>query len=542
MASIQQKIEKVREMIKKEALVFKHQMRITNYDGSQPGWIFDLRNIFLKPEPLDLITDIFWEKFEKEYPFQVGGQETASIPLISAIVLKSRKMGKPVNGFFIRKSRKPIGLQRIIEGEVGSEKIILVDDLINTGTTVFRQAKALGAVGKKIDTYFTLVNFRAEENIKKLGRENIKLISLFDLSDFGLIYGKNEKDNFEERFDIIWKFESSDPQFQQRQPKSTPCVDENKIYFGNDSGYFWALNQADGTAAWKFKTGYDFQKKYIYSSPAIHKDWVYFGAYDGNIYALNKETGKLKWKNLDADYVGSSPALAPDLDSLFIGCQYGLFNKKGGLLAIGLETGKKIWEFTIPAMVESSPAYCPGGKAVAIGDNSGFIYLLDAKSGKLKWKFKTGGPIKASFFFDLEKNLLLFGSYDKCLYALDIDSGEIKGKFETMEIIYSTPVVLGQNAYFTSLDKNLYSLNLETGKLNWRFEAGGRIFSSPRIFENKIYFGSTDGKMYEIDLENKKKSYFQALERITDDIIYNPKTKRFFVATYANEIYCLNKK
>lgn len=542
MNDFEEKIKKIKKIIEKDSLIFKNQQKIIKSDGREVDWIFDLRSIFLKPEPLDLLTDIFWHIFEKEYPFQIGGQETAAVPLISAIILKSQKIGKPINGFFMRKHRKPTGLQKIVEGVISDKKIILIDDLINSGNTIFRQIKFLDTIGKKADICFTLVNFHGKENTDKLSEKKIKLVSLFNLFDFGLSYNKNNKDTFEENFKVIWKFESPSPQFHQRIPKSTPCIDEDKIYFGNDSGHFWALNQNDGTMAWKFKTGYDFKKRYIYSSPAIYKDTVYFGAYDGNVYAINKKTGKLKWKNLDADYVRSSPFVAPNLNFLFIGCQFGLFNKKGGILALELETGKKIWEYQISSLVESSPAFCPEKKVVAIGSNSGSIYLLDAKSGKLIWKFKTSGPVKASFSFDLNKNLILFGSYDKCVYALDINSGEIKGKFETMEIVYSTPLILDNNIYFTSLDKNLYSLDIESGKLNWRFEAEGRIFSSPKIFERKIYFGSTDGKMYEIDLENKKKSYFQTLERITDDIVYNAQTKKFFVTTYANEIYCLEKR
>jgi outer membrane protein assembly factor BamB len=543
MNEIEKKISKVRDEIKKNALIFNHQQRIVDNRGNEAQWIFDLRNVFLKPEFLDMVADIFWSLFEKEYPFQVGGQETAAIPFISAIVLKSHLIKKPVNGFFIRKSRKPIGLQKIIEGCINDEKIILVDDLINTCTTVFRQAKVLDAVGRKVDTYFSLVNFHGDKNIEKLSEKKIKLVSLFGLSDFDISYGQKKRDALEEGFDEIWKFKSPRPQYHQRQTKCTPCLDKDKIYYGNDSGYFWALNQSDGTVAWKFKTGYDFQKKYIYSSPVIYKNWVYFGAYDGNVYALDKETGKLRWKNMDSDYIGSSPAISQDLKMLFISCQYGLFKRKGGaLLALDIETGKKKWEYAIPALTESSPACYKDKKNVVVGSNNGFVYLLDAENGKLRWKFRTNGPVKSSFTFDQERNLVLFGSYDKCLYALDIDSGEIKGKFETREIIYSTPVIFGRNVFLTSLDKNMYSLNLESGKLNWRFEAGGRIFSSPRIYENYIYFGSTDGRMYEIDSENKKKSYFQTLERITDDIVFNPQTQRFFLATYANEIYCLVKK
>ncbi|MDP2655489.1 MAG: hypothetical protein Q8P17_03070 [bacterium] len=48
--------------------------------------------------------------------------------------------------------------------------------------------------------------------------------------------------------------------------------------------------------------------------------------------------------------------------------------------------------------------------------------------------------------------------------------------------------------------------------------------------------------MYELDPETgKETAFFQAVERITAAATYNPKTKRFFVPTFANEIYCLSK-
>ncbi|MEW6408385.1 MAG: PQQ-binding-like beta-propeller repeat protein, partial [Patescibacteria group bacterium] len=101
----------------------------------------------------------------------------------------------------------------------------------------------------------------------------------------------------------------------------------------------------------------------------------------------------------------------------------------------------------------------------------------------------------------------------------------------------------GQFVYFSSLDKHLYSVNLDTGKLNWKFAASGRFFANPVIIDDKIYIGATDGRMYEIDAETGKLlDFFQATERITNQIAYNPQTQIIFLPTYANEIYCLKKK
>lgn len=542
MLANEEKIKHLKKIIAKSGLITKNRQKIISPNGGESNWLFDLRNVFLNPEGLNLITDIFWQYFEKEYPFQVGGQEIAAIPLVSAIVLESQRKGKPINGFIIRKSRKPTGLQKLIEGAVDENKIILVDDLINSGSTILRQIKVLESVGKKVDTVFVLIRFRDENYYKFVEERGSKIISLFSLKDFNLSRDEKADSPPPQNFKIIWHFQSPEPNYFYRVPKSAPCLDEEKIYFGSDSGYFWALNQENGLAVWKFKVGHHVKGKTIFSSPAIYKDVIYFGAYDGNVYALDTASGKPKWVFREADWVGSSPAIAPDLNLLFIGLEFGLFKKRGGIVALDLKNGEKKWGYEMSEFVHCSPAYCPEKNLVAIGGNDFCVYLFDAKNGELKWKFKTGGEIKTSLIFDAERNLLLFGSFDKHLYALDIDSGELKGKYKTEEIIYSTPTIHKDSVVFSSLDKNIYSLNLKTGKLNWRFSTNGRIFASPIVIENKIYIGSNDGKLYEINAETGKLiDFFQATERITNKIAYNSETKRFFVPTYANEIYCVAK-
>jgi outer membrane protein assembly factor BamB/orotate phosphoribosyltransferase len=549
MSDIENKKQRLLEIIKKDAIVIGDRQKIVSPDGTledgKENWLLDLRNIFLNPAALELIVELFWHRFEDAYPFQVGGQEVAAIPLVSAIVLHSQKVGKPVSGFILRKSRKPYGLQKIIEGKVTGEKIILVDDLMNTGLAKLKQVKVLESIRKKPTAIFVLANFRGERNLEMLSRKDIQLISLFEMEDLGLRLAPESEETLRANFKTLWYFSGPDPLFFHRIHKSTPCLDEEKLYFGTDNSYFWAINQKDGKAAWKFdETGYPVKTgKTIFSSPAILKNTVYFGSYDGNVYALNKETGKLRWKYMDAEFVGSSPAVAENLGLIFIGLEFGLFRKKGALVALNAESGKKVWEHKMQDFVHCSPAYCPEKKVVAVGGNDFYVYLFEAGSGKLKWKYKTGGAIKASLAFDTKRNLLLFGSFDKNMYALDIDSGKVRGKFATKEPIYSTPLIHKDCAYFGSMDKHLYSLDLDTGKLNWHLDVDGRIFARPKVIGGNVYVGSTSGIFYEIDAKTGRIiSYFIATERITNEAVYNEKTETFFLSTYANEIYCLKKQ
>ncbi len=44
------KIKKLKEIIARDALITKKQQKIVHTDGSESSWLFDFRNIFLKPE------------------------------------------------------------------------------------------------------------------------------------------------------------------------------------------------------------------------------------------------------------------------------------------------------------------------------------------------------------------------------------------------------------------------------------------------------------------------------------------------------------
>src|SRR3989338_7415423 len=100
----------LRETIK--ANVLKHASDghvLTGVDGNLIPRVFDFRAILLEPHWLDTYAELFWKRFESNLPFQICAMESAGISLVSAIVMKSITRGTPVNGLYVRKSRKKHG-------------------------------------------------------------------------------------------------------------------------------------------------------------------------------------------------------------------------------------------------------------------------------------------------------------------------------------------------------------------------------------------------------------------------------------------------
>ncbi len=538
--------------LSERALMTNHEQRMVSPTGSPSTWFFDFRSILLEGQILDDITALFWDQLKAERPFQLGGLETAAIALVAGLVMKASEGGASLTGFYIRKSRKKDGLQRMVEGTLTDEKIILIDDGLNSGKSFIRQIELLGLLGKKVHAICVVVRFRDLSYYRYFTEQGIKIFSLFTLDDFSQTGGVAEYMRVNapsvaaeprDYFTAEWKFESADPSYFHILPKSAPALDDERVYFGADNGTMWALNQKDGSVAWKYQTLFGAGTKRIFSSPVVFDGMVYFGCYDGNLYALNAKTGAKEWVYREADWIGSSPCIASDLGVIFIGLEFGLVKKEGGIAALDLKTGEKRWSQTVPTMVHSSPAYSRKYGLVVVGSSRGTVSAFDAKTGALQWERSTGAAVRAGFAFDDDRGVVCFGSEDKYMYVLKTGTGEIVHKVETLEPIYSTPLVENGKLYFGLLDKRVLRVDLSKGSVEWIFWTASRVFAMPVLIDGQLYIGSNDGRLYVLDARTGKETgFFQATERIVNRVAYNPVTRRFFVPTYANELYCLTRK
>lgn len=544
-----ERYELLKNKIRDEVFFRSKDHFIINKQGMMNDFVFDFKKIILQGDVIDAIASIFYDEYKHlGDDFQVGGMEVGAIPIISAIVYKFKNEGKSINGFFIRKSRKKDSLLSMIEGKLNDKKVILVDDLLNRGSVMMRQVELLKSLECNVYSIFVILRFRNIDYYEYLKENNIEIKEILFLEDLKEITKISKLANEEELpvprpFVINWKFSSPKPNYYYVIPKSTPEVDKDKLYFGSDSGIMWAINQSDGTVAWNYKIGFGSRGKYIFSSPSVDEKAIYFGGYDGNFYALDKNTGKKKWIFMEADWIGSSPCVAQYLNTVFVGLEFGLINKKGGIVALDRDSGKKKWEYIMPGLTHSSPAYSKRYNTVVVGCNDFIVRAFNARNGELLWEFQTGGEVKESFTFDDKRGYVAFGSFDSNLYVLNIKNGNLVFKFETKGSIYSTPEIDEDSVYVSSLDKCLYSISLKTGEQNWMFYTAGRVFASPKVIGNKVLIGSNDGRLYELDKKTGKNTgVLQVTERITNKIAYNEAKETIFLPTFANEIYSINRR
>ena len=538
--------ETVSAAIRARAILRAENQRLISPKGNSNGWLIDLRRLFMDPELLDAAAELFWQECASRLPFQVGGMEAAAIPLLTAILMKSLSRGTPVNGFILRKERKTYGTGNSIEGVLSDAPIVLVDDVLNSGASLEKARVVLEQENKTIAAAYVLVDYESPPGRLWRSRHGVPVIAPFRLSEFVLSAEKPEPRPMV-RFHNRWHFTSPDPNFFHRVPKSFPATDGKRVYFGSDSGVFWCLDAAGGSVAWKFCVHAKGHKN-IWSSPALHDGKVYFGSYDGNVYCLDAVTGKEVWRYTGADWVGSSPALAPELGYLFIGLEFAVEGKRGSIAALKMESGESVWEHRTKRYTHASPAYWPQRQVTACGSNDNEMFLFEARTGVVRWRFETRGEggekgsIRHAPAFDTKRAHLVTGCADGWIYIIDVETGKEVWSVRTDNTIYTVPLVTEDKAYVGSTDKYLYVLDLERRTVKTKFFAGSKIFGPPRLLQGRIYFGACNGMIYEIDpCSDEVTGTHQLPDAVTNAVEYNAATGDFYALTYVNELFAFTR-
>ena len=401
--------------------------RIVSPKGGLQNWLIDLRHVFLDQRALAAFALAFWRRFEGHGAFQIGGMEAAAIPLLTAALLNAPARSHPVNGFIIRKERKTTGLGRIIEGEILPDvPIVLIDDILNSGSSAEKARSVLEADGHSIDTLFVVIDYGSRKGTSWREANGVRVQSLFKLDDFGLTL-QGERPAPKQQYRFLWKQNIPGAFPFYIVPKSTPLLVGGVIYRGCDSGHMHAFDVEAGTILWDFQATGATQRKGIWSSPAYHQGRLYFGAYNGVVYCLDAKTGREIWARSYGEWVGASPVIVPKHNLLYIGIEYERPWAQGSISALDMATGGKVWEHPTRKYQHGSPAYWKGGDLIIWGTADHVMAGFEAKTGKPVWRFKTGRSVKYAPAVDEERGIVAFASFDKSIYVLDVATGQKLG-------------------------------------------------------------------------------------------------------------------
>lgn len=503
-------------------------------------WVFDFKKTILNPRCLEIISEIFWQKYSGS-DFQIAGIETSGALMATSIASYiNAKYRANINCLVVKKKRKKDSQMTLVDGEYQENiPVIIVDDALNTlsslNSAIAILENELPQVA--IQRGFFLCKMNEEKNgiLSVLNQEIIceSIFSKNELSPESL--GKLHKVKITQP-QVNWKFESENPNLAFAVAKSSPVLYKKSILFGSDSGVFWCLNASDGSIKWKYDT-HTIGSKGIVSSPFLSGDSVFFGNYSGVIFELDAETGELKRSIKVCEWIGSSPIIVGN--DIFVGLEFDDKAKtRGGFVSINKDTLNINWFVPLLKQQHGSACYSEKNDAVIFGTNDSEVVACDRVSGKAINVLNVGGPVK--YHPATIGDLCVFGSFDGGIYVWDFIKNEIKLKVKTDNIVYSRPLIHENKVFVGSADGFFYTICLENFEILNKFYCGEKVHSSPSFIDGFIYFGVSNGNLVKVDpVSGDPVEIFPFPERLTNTPI--SEGENILVLDYKNHLYHIKK-
>jgi len=173
------KVELAKILHKIDALKFG-LFKLTS--GKVSPYYIDLRIVPSFPDAFRQICDFYGESITSQVGLKnfdrIAGVPIAGIPFASQIAYNLRK---PF--LYVRKGVRLHGRQRRVEGIlVSGDRVLLVDDLVTTGLTLKKAAKAVTAEGGVVKEAVALLD-REEGGKENLAKYGIQLHTLLRISE-----------------------------------------------------------------------------------------------------------------------------------------------------------------------------------------------------------------------------------------------------------------------------------------------------------------------------------------------------------------------
>ena len=289
-------------------------------------------------------------------------------------------------------------------------------------------------------------------------------------------------------------------------PRSTPTVDDGRVYVLTPDIKLHCLDTANGRKVWERDVLKEYAGRNIAwnsaASPVIDGDLTFVagGGPGQSLLAFNKKTGQLAWKGFDEVMTHATPVVAT-----ILGERQVIFFVKSGLLAVSVKDGKELWRFpfefhvasAISPVVEGDIVYCSAGYGVGGGackiskSNNGF------QATEL-YKIPGDKQIANNWSTPVAKDGYLYGMFSFKKFG----TGPLKCvELATGNVVWEQPgfgpgnvILVGDKLVALADDGQLVIVEATPAayKEVARFKAvNGKCWSTPAFSDGRIYVRST---------------------------------------------------
>jgi orotate phosphoribosyltransferase len=159
--------------------------QFTLASGRESNFYIDARLTTMSPEGLTLIGPAVLQSIDDAgwIVDSVGGLTLGADPISYAVSYASADTSRPLRAFTVRKEAKAHGTGKLVEGPFRSgDRVVIIEDVITTGGSALKAAKAVAAAGGIVVGVLALVD-REEGGREAIEADGYSVRSLVRASD-----------------------------------------------------------------------------------------------------------------------------------------------------------------------------------------------------------------------------------------------------------------------------------------------------------------------------------------------------------------------
>jgi orotate phosphoribosyltransferase len=170
------------DIVKSKSFVRGH---VVLASGKESDHYFDMKPSMFDPEGAEILAELISARIAETGADIVGGLEMGAVPLITPVSIASRRAGRSLPGFFVRKTVKDHGTKKLVEGlsDIAGKRVAIVEDVTTTGGSAMKAVEALTAAGAKIVLVISILD-REEGATALYAEAGIPFVSIFKASEF----------------------------------------------------------------------------------------------------------------------------------------------------------------------------------------------------------------------------------------------------------------------------------------------------------------------------------------------------------------------
>jgi outer membrane protein assembly factor BamB len=202
------------------------------------------------------------------------------------------------------------------------------------------------------------------------------------------------------------------------------------------------------------------------------------------------------------------------------------------------------WSRNLHSYVEYAPSYCDG--VLYVNTFAGFTWALDSHNGRVLWKHRNDGHTPSTPAI-AGTRLLVSSNSGETVTALRREDGALLWKLRLGSRVESSPVAIGNTAYFGATDGRLFAVDVRSGRVRWAYETGGRINASPSVWGNRVCVDTYAGSVFCLDRRNGHHLWHRYVKRdfVRYESFYaSPSTdgRRLFTVSRAGRVVALDAR